>query len=105
MDGPLCDRLEKWLASSTGKDKLFRLIGYASIFVSGSDSILALVSSPDNRQDVKASFRMLGKRLSQTRAAMRLLDDFAALRGSVSVISSLMSSKETLVRLFSPKLA
>ena len=42
------DMLLNWMSSAKGKDKLFRLIGYTSYFVSDSDLILSLVTNSES---------------------------------------------------------
>ena len=42
------DLLLNWMSSAKGKDKLFRLIGYTSYFVSDSDLILSLITNSES---------------------------------------------------------
>ena len=44
------DQLLEWLSSARGKDKLFRLVGYTSYFVSDSKLFLSLIASAENSE-------------------------------------------------------
>ena len=44
------DQLLEWLSSARGKDKLFRLVGYTSYFVSDSKLLLSLIASAENSE-------------------------------------------------------
>ena len=44
------DQLLEWLSSARGKDKLFRLVGYTSYFVSDSKLFLSLIASAESSE-------------------------------------------------------
>ena len=44
------DQLLEWLSSARGKDKLFRLVGYTSYFVSDSKLLLSLIASAEKSE-------------------------------------------------------
>ena len=44
------DQLLEWLSSARGKDKLFRLVGYTSYFVSDSKLFLSLIAPAESSE-------------------------------------------------------
>ena len=49
------DQLLEWLSSARGKDKLFRLVGYTSYFVSDSKLLLSLIASAESSEGKTSS--------------------------------------------------